>query len=118
MIPGGAKAVAGEASCKTITDGQTICGSTESRAEGKTAGGETKHLDLGGDVEAHQRESLRVPGTAVRDSVQASDGESGAIEFGGRQTEEGGRGRGGGGGSGEGGPTTYPRDVVPPSGVV
>ena len=39
-------------------------------------------------------------------------------EFGGGQTEEGRQGGGGGGGSGEGGPATYLRGVVPPSGVV
>ena len=52
-IPGGAKAVAGEATGKTITDGRTLCGSTESRTEAKTAGGETKRLDISRDVEAH-----------------------------------------------------------------
>ena len=52
-IPGGAKAVAGEATKKTITDGQTRCGSTESRTKDETAGGEMKRLDLGGNVEAH-----------------------------------------------------------------
>ena len=65
-------------------------------------------------MEAHRRESLRAPRPAVRDGVQAADGESGASEFGDGPTEEGGRG----GGSGEGGPATYPRGVVPPSGVV
>ena len=54
----------------------------------------------------------------MRDVVQAADGESGARKFGGGQTEEGGRGGCGGGGSGEGGPATYPRGVVPPSGMV
>ena len=39
-------------------------------------------------------------------------------EFSARQTEEGGGGGGGGGGSDEGGPISYPRGVVPPSGVV
>ena len=52
-IPGGAKAMAGEATGKSITDGRNLCGSTESRTEAKTAGGETKRLDLSGDVEAH-----------------------------------------------------------------
>ena len=69
-------------------------------------------------MEAHRRESFHTPGPAVWDVVQAEVGESGASEFGGGQTEEGGRGRGGGGGSGEDGPATYPRGVVPPSGVV
>ena len=77
-----------------------------------------KCLDLGGDVEAHRRESLRAAVPVVQDDVQAADGESGASEFGDRPTEEGGRGGGGGGGSCEGRPDTYPRGVVPPSGVV
>ena len=72
-IPGGAKAVAGEATDKTITDGRTLCGSTESRTKAETAGGETKRLDLGGDVEAHRRESLRSPGPAVREGGQEAD---------------------------------------------
>ena len=58
-----------------------------------------KRLDLCGDVEAHQRESLRAPGLAVRDGVQVADGESGASDFSGGQTEEGRQGGGGGGGS-------------------
>ena len=52
-ITGGTKALAGEATDKTITDGRTLCGSTESRTKAETAGGETKRLDLGGDVGAH-----------------------------------------------------------------
>ena len=59
--------MAGEATDKTITYGRTLCGSTESRTEAETAGGETKILDLGGDVEAHRRESLHAPGPAVRE---------------------------------------------------
>ena len=49
-IPGGTKAVAGEATDRTITAGHTLCGSTESRTKAKTAGSETKCLDLGGNV--------------------------------------------------------------------
>ena len=69
-------------------------------------------------MEDRQRESLHAPGPAARDVVQAAVGEGGASEFGGRRTGEGGRGGGGGGGSCEGRPDTYPRGVVPPSGVV
>ena len=86
--------MAGEATGKTNEDGRTLRGSTESRTEGETAGGESKRLDLGEDVEAHRRESLLALGPAVRDGVQAADGESGANEFGGGQTEEGRRGGG------------------------
>ena len=117
-IPGGAKAVVCEATDKTIMDGRTLCGSTESRTEAETARGETKCLDLGGDVEAHQRESLHVPGPAVQEGGQEAVVKSGASEFGEGPTEESGRGRDGGGGSGEGVPASYPRGVVPPSGVV
>ena len=91
---------------------------TESRTKAKTAGGETKRLDLGGDVEAHWRESLHAPGPAVREGGQDAVLKSGASELGEGPTEEGGRGGGGGGGSGEGGPASYPRGVVPPSVVV
>ena len=117
-IPGGTKAVAGEATDRTITARHTLCGSTESRTKAKTAGTKTKRLDLGGNVEAHRRESLHAPGPAVREGGQEADGKSGASEFGNKLTEEGRRGGGGGGGSDEGGPASYPRGVVPPSGVV
>ena len=117
-IPGGAKAVAGEATDKTITDRRTLCGSTESRTEAETAAGETKRLDLGGDMEAHRRESLQAPGPTVREGGQEAVVKSGASELGEGPTEEGRIGGGGGGGSGEGGPASYPRGVVPPSGVV
>ena len=70
MIPGGTKAVAGEATGKTITAGHTICGSTESRTKAKTAGSETKRLDLGGNVKAHRQESLHAPGPAVQEGGQ------------------------------------------------
>ena len=102
---GGAKAVAGEATGKTITYGQTLCSSTESRTEAETAGGETKRLDLGRDVEAHRRENLRALGPAVWEGGQEADGESGASEFVSGPTEEGGRGGGRCGGSVEGGTT-------------
>ena len=117
-IPGGEKAVAGEATDKTIMDGRTLCGSTESRTKAETAGGETKRLDLSGDVEAHRQESLHAPGPTLREGGHAAVVKSGASELGEGPTEEGGRGGGGGGGSGEGGSASYPRGVVPPSGVV
>ena len=86
--------MASEATGKTIVDGKNLCGSTESRTKAKTAGGKTKRLDLGGDVGAHRRESLRALGPALWDSVQAADGEIGTIEFGDGPTVEGGRGGG------------------------
>ena len=110
--------VAGEATDKTITAGRTLCGSTESRTKARTAGSETKRLDLGGNVEAHRRESLHTPGPAVREGGQEAVDRNDHSEFGAGLTEEGGRGGGGGGGSDEGGPASYPRVVVPPSGAL
>ena len=54
----------------------------ESSTEAETVGGETKRLDPGGDVEAHRQESLRAPGPAARDVVQAADGEGGTTPLG------------------------------------
>ena len=95
-IPGREEAVAGEAAGGTNTDGSTVRGSTESRTEVATVRGETKRLDLRVDVETHRRESLCMPGPAVRDSIQATAREGGTEEPGGGQTEEGGQGGGGG----------------------
>ena len=117
-VPGGTQALAGEATDRTITAGHTLCGSTESRPKANNAGSETKRLDLGGNVEAHRRESLHAPGPAVREGGQETAEEIYHGEFGAGPTEEGGGGGGGGGGSDEGGTTSYPRGVVPPSGVV
>ena len=91
-IPGGKKAVAGEATGKTIMAGHTICCSTESRTKAKNAGSETKRLDLGGNVEAHRQESLHAPGPAVREGRQETADESYHGEFGAGPTEEGGGG--------------------------
>ena len=102
---GGAKALAGEATNGTLTDGHSICGSTESRTKTNTAGSETKRLDLGGNVATHQRESLHAPGPAVQEGGQAEvgDGDQGETRTG--QEEEDGGGGGGGGGYDEGGAT-------------
>ena len=72
---GGTKAMAGEATDKTLADRHAICGSTESRTETNTAGSKTKRLDLGGNVATHRRESLHAPGPAVREGGQAEVGE-------------------------------------------
>ena len=74
-IPGGTEAMASEATGGTLADGHPIYGSTESRTKTNTAGSETKRLDLGGNVATHQRESLHVPGPAVREGGQAEVGE-------------------------------------------
>ena len=117
-VPGGTQAVAGEATDRTITARHTLCGSTEIRPKAKTAGSKTKRLDLGGNVEAHRREILHAPGPAVQEGGQETADESYHGKFGAGPTEEDGGGGGGSGGSDEGGPTSYPRGVVPPSGVV
>ena len=52
-VPGGAKALAGEAADGTLMDGHSICGSTESRTKANATGSETKRLDLGGNVATH-----------------------------------------------------------------
>ena len=50
---GGTKALAGEATDGTLTDGNSLCGSTESSPKANTAGSETKRLDLGGNMATH-----------------------------------------------------------------
>ena len=81
-------------------------------------GGETKRLDLGGDVAARRRESRHAPGPTVQPGGQAGLGEKDPTESGEGQEEEDGGGGGGGGGVDEGGSTPHPRGVAPPSGVV
>ena len=99
-IPGREETVASEAAEGPNTDGSTFRGSTESRTEGATTQGETKHLDLGVNMEAHRRESLRTPGPAIRAGLQATPGEGGTEEPGERQETAGGRSGGGGRGFG------------------
>ena len=110
--------MADEAAKGTNTDGSSFRGSIESRTEGATAQGETKRLDLGVDVETHQRESLHTPGPAIWAGLQTTTGKGGTEEPGGRQETAGGRSGGGGGGLVEGGPAPHTGGVVPPSGVV
>ena len=117
-VPGGTKVLTGEATDRTLTDGHSICGSTESRPKANTTGSETKRLDLGGNVATHRRESLHAPGPAVQAGEQAEVGKGYQEESHAGQTEEDGGGGSGGGGYDEGGPTSRPRGVVPPSGVV
>ena len=110
--------MAGAATGGAIEDGNTLCGSTESRTENSAAGSETKRLDLGGDVAARQRESRHAPRPAVLLGGQAEIGEGDREEPSKGQEEEDGGGGGGGGGADEGGATPHPRGVAPPSGVV
>ena len=117
-VPGGTKELASEATNGTLTDGHSICGSTESSPKNNTGGSKTKHLDLGGNVATHRRESLHAPGPAVREGGQAGVGEGDKGESRTGQAEEDGGGGGGGGGYYEGGSTPNPRGVAPPSGVV
>ena len=66
----------------------------------------------------HRRESLHAPGRVVQSGRQEAVGKGNHGESRAGQTEEGGGGGVGGGGSDEGRPTSHPRGVVPPSGVV
>ena len=70
-VPGEEKALADEATKVTLTDGHSICGSTESRPKTNTAGSDMKRLDLGGNVATHRQESLHAPGPPVREGGQA-----------------------------------------------
>ena len=110
--------MSGGATGGAIEGGHTLCGFTESRTEKSAAGGETKRLDLGGDVAARQRESRHAPRPAVLTGGQADLGEEYRIGPCRGQEEEDGGGGGGGGGSDEGVATPHPRGVAPPSGVV
>ena len=51
-LPRGTETMASGATGGAIEDGHALCGSTESRTENGAEGGETKRLDLGGDVAA------------------------------------------------------------------
>ena len=106
--------MAGGATGGAIKDGHTLCGSTESRTEKGAAGGETKRLDLGGDVAARQRESRHAPGPEVLSGGKTDLGEADQTESVGGQEEEDGGGGGGGGGTDEGGATPHPSVVAPP----
>ena len=110
--------MAGGATGGTIEGGHTLCGSTESRTEKGAAGGETKRLDLGGDVAACRRESRHAPRPALLLGGQADFGVEDRMVPRKGQEEEAGGGGGGGGGADEGGATPHPRGVAPPSGVV
>ena len=68
-ISGKEETVAGEAAGETNTNRLTFRGPTDGCPKSATARGETKRLDLRGDVEARQRESLRTPGPTVREGV-------------------------------------------------
>ena len=53
--------MAGGATGGSIEFGHALCGSTESRSVNGAEEGETKRLDLGGDVAARRRESRHAP---------------------------------------------------------
>ena len=65
--------MAGGATGGAIEGGHALCGSTESRTENGAEGGETKRLDLGGDVAARRRESCHAravqPGTPPGNTI-------------------------------------------------
>ena len=118
MLPRGTDKMSGGATGGAIEGGHALCGSTESRTENGAEGGETKRLDLGGDVAARQRESCHAPGPEVLSGGKTYLEEKDQTESSGGQEEENGGGGGGGGGVDEGGSTPHPRGVAPPSGVV
>ena len=117
-IPGGTETMASGATGGAIEDGHALCGSTESRTENGIEGGETKLLDLGGDVAARRQESCHAPGPEVLSGGKTDLGEKDQTESSGGQEEEDGGGGGGGGGVDEGEATPHPIGVAPPSGVV
>ena len=85
--------MAGGATGGAIKGGHTLCGSTESRTEKGAAGGETKRLDLGGDMAARRRESRHAPRPAVLPGRQADFGEEDRTEpRKGQEEEDGGGG--------------------------
>ena len=73
----GKEAVADETANETDTGGQKFRGPTEGRPESATMNGETERVDIGGDVEACRRESLRAPGprerAGAKKTTRASD---------------------------------------------
>ena len=71
-LPRGSEKMAGGAAGGATEDGHALCGSTESRTKDGAEGGETKRLDLGGDVAARRRESRLAPGPKDR-SGRATD---------------------------------------------
>ena len=110
--------MAGGAAGGAIEGGHALCGSTESHTKDGAEGGETKRLDLGGDVAARQRESCHAPEPEGMSGRTTDLGAADQTEPGGGSEEEDGGGGGGGRGIDEGGSTPHPRGVAPPSGVV
>ena len=72
----GKEAVAGEAANEADMGGQTFRGPTGGCTKIATASGEKKHVDIGGDVEACQRESLRASGPMERAGTKEMTRES------------------------------------------
>ena len=94
--------MAGEATVEANMGRSTFRGPMEGRPEWATARGKTKRLDIRGDVEDRQRESLRAPVPREGAGAETLTRESGKGRFGGRPKTEGrrngGRGIGAGGG--------------------
>ena len=105
--------MAGEAAGETNKYGSTFRCPTEGRPEGATARGETKRLDIRGDVYTCRREILRTPVPTIRAGIQTETWEGGKEESGGRPETEGGRSGGRGGGADGGGYTPRPGGVAP-----
>ena len=86
--------MAGGAAGCAIEGGRALCGSTESRTKDGAEGGETKRLDLGGDVAARRRESRLAPGPKDRTGRATDLGATDPTEPGGGSEEEDGGGGG------------------------
>ena len=72
--------MAGGATGGAIEDGHALCGFTESRTKKGAEGGETKRLDLGGDVADRRRESCHATGPEVLSGGQEDLGEKDQTE--------------------------------------
>ena len=117
-IPVREETVADEAAGVTNANRPTFRGSTKIRTKGATVRDETKRLDLGDNVETHQRESLCTPGPTIRAGLHTAYWKRGEEEPGGGQETAGKQSGGGGRGFGEGGPAPHTGGVVPHTGVV
>ena len=86
--------VAGEAADEAKTGEQTFRGHSGGYAESATGRSKTERMDIGGDVEACRRESLRTQGLTERAGAKKTTRESGKSEYGGGSNTESGRGGG------------------------
>ena len=114
---GGVQEVTSEAAEGANKGGRRICVPAEGRHESEGARGETERVDLEGDVETHQQESLRVPEPSERAGTNKTTGTRHQGELGGGLETARGQGGGRGGGAGGGKPTPNPGGLAQDSGV-